>query len=403
MNILFLSISKAISNINNRGIYPDLLRYFASQGHHIYIVCPFERKDGKKTSMSTVNDSVHILGVRTLNLTKTNLLEKGLGTLLLQRQYYWAINKHFDAVNFDLVLYTTPPITFNSLIRKLKSRGAKTYLMLKDIFPQNAVDLGVLKKDGFIYRYFRKKEIALYQLSDTIGCMSPANVDYVLKENPWLDPKRVEVCPNSIELRENKPAADPDVIRKKYDLPENACICIYGGNLGAPQGIDFLIEVLAANQNRRDVFFIVAGSGTEYGKLQKFMSGTAPENVRLLPFLAHAEYDELMRISDIGLIFLSARFTIPNFPSRLLAYLENKMPVLLATDSNTDIGKIAETNGFGLWARSGEMQEYNSKLNWMVSDVQGRTEMGEKGFAFLTANYLVEHSYQRIMNSLEAS
>lgn len=77
------------------------------------------------------------------------------------------------------------------------------YLLLKDIFPQNAVDLQILNTNGmkkWIYRYFRKKEKSLYAFSNKIGCMSQANVDYILKNNPSIHDTKLEVCPNSIEL-----------------------------------------------------------------------------------------------------------------------------------------------------------------------------------------------------------
>ena len=94
---------------------------------------------------------------------------------------------YFADIKFDLILYSTPPITFYKAIEYVKKRdGAKTYLLLKDIFPQNAVDLGMMSKTGLkglIYKYFRKKEKKLYAISDKIGCMSQANVDYVLKHN----------------------------------------------------------------------------------------------------------------------------------------------------------------------------------------------------------------------------
>ena len=83
------------------------------------------------------------------------------------------------------------------------------YLLLKDIFPQNAVDLGMFSKGGLLYRMFRKKEERLYQLSDYIGCMSPANVDYILRHNREVDIHRVEVCPNSIELCKAEEQAYP--------------------------------------------------------------------------------------------------------------------------------------------------------------------------------------------------
>ena len=49
---------------------------------------------------------------------------------------------------------------------------------------------------SILYHYFRKKEKKLYQISDYIGCMSKANVEYILKHNPEIKQERVEVCPN---------------------------------------------------------------------------------------------------------------------------------------------------------------------------------------------------------------
>src|SRR5690606_23181917 len=110
---------------------------------------------------------------------------------------------------FDLVLYSTPPITLVKVIEFIKSQhGAFSYLLLKDIFPQNAVDMGMIKKNGFVYSRFRKKEIRLYDISDVIGCMSPANVRFILDHNADLRPEKVEVNPNSIEPKYTKYSAD---------------------------------------------------------------------------------------------------------------------------------------------------------------------------------------------------
>ena len=173
MNILFLTLSRIV-DINARGIYTDLIREFVRHGHSFYVVKPNERSLGRPTEL-TESCGVRILGVRTLNIQKTNVVEKGIGTLLLERQYYRAIKKYFKDIKFDLILYSTPPITFNKVIASLKSLyGARTYLLLKDIFPQNAVDLGMFPAGSLFHRFFRAKERRLYALSDMIGCMSPA-------------------------------------------------------------------------------------------------------------------------------------------------------------------------------------------------------------------------------------
>ena len=91
------------------------------------------------------------------------MIEKGIGTLLIERQFKVAIKKYICGVDFDLIIYSTPPITFPVVIQYLKAEypRARTYLLLKDIFPQNALDLGMLSTSGIkgiLYRYFRKKE-----------------------------------------------------------------------------------------------------------------------------------------------------------------------------------------------------------------------------------------------------
>ena len=174
MRILFLSLAR-FDDVNVRGIYSDLMREFIKRGNDVYIASPTERRFGKPTHLIDL-PNCHILKIKTLNIQKTNIIEKGIGTLLLESQFDRAIRKYWGVVKFDLVLYATPPITFNKVIERVKNRcGCRSYLMLKDIFPQNAVDLGMMKEGSLLHKMFRRKEERLYQISDRIGCMSPAN------------------------------------------------------------------------------------------------------------------------------------------------------------------------------------------------------------------------------------
>ena len=402
MNLLFMTMSR-IRDISQPGIYTDILRKFRKEHFQVYIVTPHERSEGLLTS---VNEScgVHILGVKTLNLQQSSIIEKGVGQLMVEYQYKRAIRKYFPNVHFDLILYSTPPITFTNLIRALQKSNpqAMTYLLLKDIFPQNAVDLGMITKTGLkgiLYNYYKRKEKILYRISDFIGCMSPANVDYLLKHNPEVAAEKVEVAPNSQELREVRISAEEIVsVRKKYCLPSDRPVFIYGGNLGKPQGIPFLISCLAANSQREDCHFVIVGSGTEAHHLKSWYLENKPSSVTVLEGLPKEEYDRLVRSCDVGLIFLDHRFTIPNYPSRLLSYLENKMPVLCATDPNTDIGRIAEDNGYGYWCESNSVEAFTSILDKMIhSDM---LSMGRNGYDFFKNNYLVENTYNAIISHI---
>lgn len=398
MDVLFLTISR-IQDIKSRGIYTDLMRRFRDEGHNVYIVTPYERQFGINTELKIIDD-VHILGVKTLNVQKANIVEKGIGTILIESQFKRAINLHLSNVSFDLILYSTPPITFTSVVRMLKKRNpnAVSYLLLKDIFPQNAIDLGFFSKKSPLYFFFRKKEIGLYKISDYIGCMSSANVDYVLKHNDFISKEKVEVAPNSIELISNNGNIDKIGIRQKYNLPIDKPIFIYGGNLGKPQGIDFLIECLEANKERVDLYFLIVGDGTEYNKIKTWFVTNYPKNAKLIQSLPKIEYDLLVQSCDVGLIFLDNRFTIPNYPSRLLSYLEYKMPIIAATDSNTDIGKIAEENGYGYSCNSEDVLSFTLAVGKIISNPSQIKKMGDAGYQFLFDNYLVEHTYKKIIS-----
>lgn len=403
MNVVFLTLAP-ITDIEERGIYHDLMRVFRDEGHLVYIVKSAERRLGQKTSLVD-SCGVKILHVKTLNVQKTNIIEKGIGTLLIESQFKSAIKKYLSDVKFDLITYSTPPITFTNVVKYLKCENpqAISYLQLKDIFPQNAVDIGMMKTTGvkgLLYKFFRNKEKALYKVSDYIGCMSPANVQFLLEHNPEIDASRVEVAPNSVELRDmsledGQEKAERYYIRRKYELPTDKPVFIYGGNLGKPQGIDYLVKCLEANKKRTDCYFVVVGTGTEYPRLEAWYNANLNHNVKLMQGLPKADYDLLVRSCDVGMIFLDHRFTIPNYPSRLLSYLENKMPVLCATDVNTDIGKIAEENGYGFWCESVKPEDFTALVDKMLAS--DRKAMGEKGYEFLKKNYLIEHTYNAIM------
>ena len=404
--MLFLTMS-IMRDVEQKGIYTDLMRKFRDEGHQVYVVTPCERRERQNTARFE-SAGVNILRVKTLNVQKTNVIEKGIGQVSLEMLYQRAIDKYYKGIAFDLILYSTPPITIPNVIAKMKKRNPKamSYLMLKDIFPQNAIDLGMLTKTGikgFLYRSFRKKEKTIYALSDFIGCMSPANVKYVIKHNPEVDPKIVEICPNSYEIPDEtnkklKDSTNHNAIRTKYNLPLDKPIFIYGGNMGKPQGIPFLIKCLDANKNREDCHFLIVGNGFDYPKLEEWYKENKPTAVSLFQSLPKEDYDQLADACDVGLIFLDHRFTIPNYPSRLLPYLMSRKPIIACTDPNCDTGQLAVENGYGMYCESNNVGAFTCIVNEMLrSDLK---EMGDNAYKFYLNNYTVQHTYDAIMKHL---
>lgn len=397
MNVLFLTLF-AFDSIQERTLYTDLLREFVKNGHHVYAISPVEKRQNQETHMIE-EENATILRLQIGNTQKTNVIEKGISTVMIEPTFKKAIREYFSNVKFDLVLYSTPPITLVSAVEYVKKRdGAKTYLLLKDIFPQNAVDIGIMSKSGLkglLYKHFRRQEKKLYRISDRIGCMSQANVDYVLKHNPEVDPEIIEVCPNSFDVIDKSvDAKTRRQIREKYGIPLDKKVFIYGGNLGKPQGVPFLIECLKKCRDIEDAYFLIVGDGTEYGVLESFVEQDHPANVKLMKRLPKEDYDTMVGACDIGLIFLDHRFTIPNFPSRLLAYMQAKLPVLAATDPNTDIGKVIVDGGFGWWCESNDADRFAQLIGAIANRVQ--EDSNDHIFNYLQNHYSVKEAYKII-------
>lgn len=399
MNVLFLSIG-GVADLNENAVYPDLLRCFRDSGHSVCVVCQREKRMGLPTQIKT-EYGIQVLRVQTGNITKVGLVEKGISMLLIGSQFKRAIDKNFPGIKFDLILYSTPPITLASTIAYIKKRDkAFTYLMLKDIFPQNALDIGLLSKSGLrgiIYRYFKHQEKKLYSQSDIIGCMSEANVQYLKNNNKDIDPAKVEVCPNTINplIAENM---DRNAVRNKFGFPNNKTVFVYGGNFGKPQDVDYIIEVLISNTDSTDRHFVMCGSGTDFYKIRNYVSSSNCTHVTVIDNLNKYDYGQLLDACDVGLIFLDYRFTIPNFPSRLLDYMNHSIPVLAATDRDTDVGKVILDGHFGWWCESNGSEGFKTVVDEVCAmPVDEQHRMGANGRKYLETNFTTKHAFETIL------
>ena len=402
MKILFVSIG-GLADLSENAVYPDLLRCFYENGHDVYVICQREKRTGLPTELN-VECGIHVLRVQTGNITKSGLIEKGVSTLLIGSIFKKAIKRQFKGIRFDLVLYTTPPITVSKAVKYIKKRDrAFTYLMLKDIFPQNAVDINILRKKGvkgIIYKYFRHNEKQLYNVSDFIGCMSNANVDYIKRNNTYVDHDKIGLCPNTIDpLIETQ--VDKGELRKSLSLPSDKIVFVYGGNFGKPQDVDYIIDVLESNVNRDDCHFIMCGSGTDFYKIKEYAKKGTCSHITVIDSLNKQKYEQLLEACDVGLLFLDHRFTIPNFPSRILDYMNHKLPVLAATDLNTDIGKVITEGGFGWSCESNNIADFNIIVDEILANRKILTDKGIAGRRYLEKYYHTKVAYDSIVKAFD--
>lgn len=396
MKVLYISSTHA--GMHESSIYYDLMQEFVANGHEVTIAYAREKRLNLKTELYTQNN-MRYLGIRTGNISKNkNLIEKGISLLSIDPLFKHNIKKYLGHESFDLVLYSTPPITFIRTLKYLRSssKDIYIYLMLKDIFPQNAVDIEMMKENSLIHRFFKRKEKILYNLVDKVGVMSPANKDYFIKHNPEHE-NIVEILPNAIKLRD----ISLNYTREDFGISSDKVVFVYGGNLGYPQAIEFLVECAKSIEDLENVEFVVAGTGSKQNIIEEYIERNNPKNFKYLGQLPKDKYDELVFNCDVGLIFLDYRFTIPNYPQRLLSYMQAKLPIVSVSDIATDIGSIAEENHYGFHVDSTDTEAFRDVILKLSTDKKLIEQMGNKAYSYLVEQYTVESAYEIIKGNFK--
>jgi len=395
MRILFIS-SDYPRPEKGANIYTDLADALNKNGHIVKVVVAEEKKKIDKTTLFEENGII-VLRVKIGNLYEIGFVEKALTFLTISRKLKNSIKKYFNHDDFDLILFQSPPLTMHSVVKwAMKKYKANSYLMMKDIFPQNGVDIGLYSKNSLIYKYFRSEEKKLYEVASKIGCMSEGNIKYLMEHNN-VDFKKFEIFRNTVKITDNDLTQDEkDRIRKKYGIEKNDVVAIFGGNFGRPQGLDFMLKVLKEYKNDKNVKFILIGRGTEKERIFSKIKDEKYNNVLTYDFIPRAEYENLTRASDVGLIFLDKRFTIPNYPSKTLSYFECSLPIMAAIDKNTDYGEMLINENCGFWVESGDIREYKKYFDVLLKDKELRLEMGKNGRKYFEEECDVEKSVKII-------
>ncbi|WP_349351033.1 MULTISPECIES: glycosyltransferase family 4 protein [unclassified Flagellimonas] len=376
-------------------LYTDLMQEFGEKGHDVLVVAPAYEKGNYGCR---VEGNVKVLRVKTLPLFKVGAIKKGIANLLLPYQYKRAIKKNGN-LDFDLVILPTPPITLFSVASWLKAKTkAKIYLILRDIFPQNAVDLKMMKEDGLFHRYFRKQELKLYQLADAIGCMSKANIAYVEEHNPTLDRSKLHLLPNWEKIPAPISKDGIEEVSSKLGVSDKF-MAIFGGNLGKPQQLENIVQLAKSCEDIDDVFFLILGSGTESERVRELISKNNLTNIRLVDRVPKKEYVQILAATDVGLISLSEKFTIPNFPSKVLTYFGLKKPVLASLDLSTDFGQMLDETKSGLWSKAGDIDAFKKNLLWMYNNREKAMKMGQNGYDYMKNHLTPEKAYNTIMEN----
>lgn len=394
MKVLFLMLDMP-TDLNSSNLYLDLALEFKEYQHEIYVIAPA----GLNQKTGLYNErGLNVLRVATLKQNGVrSILKKGLAQLLLPYQYRSAYNKFMKDQSFDLILMPTPPITLTKLVIHIKKNTkALFYLILRDIYPQGAADIGLVRF-RFIYQYLRKLEIITYKTADIIGCMSPGNIEYIKKHNAYLDNRKLTLLPNW--QKETNMAELTMNVRKKYKL-EDKYIVLFGGTIGYAQKVDNIVILAEHYWDDNNIVFLVIGNGVMKQYLKDKVTDKQLNNVIFFDSLPRDEYLNFVKSADVGLITIDERFTVPTIPSKTTSYLSMKLPVLAIIDQHTDYGQIIDEAKAGLWSIGGDNDKLFENFDRLYKDKNLRMAFGEKGYEYFLENLTSKHAYNTIIKDI---
>lgn len=396
MKILFLMIKYTNGS---SGLYEELIEEFIEQGNEVYIATINERRNKESTQLIEENNK-KILKIKTGNMFRTNFIEKGLTTISLGYLFKKNIKKYWNDIDFDVVIQNTPPITFTPVVEWLKQKkDTVSYLILRDIFPQNALDLGIIKNKT-LFNYFRRKEKKLYEFSDLIGCMSKGNINYLLEHNSEISKNKVHILRNWGKIKE-RININRKELREKYNYYKDDFVLIFGGNMGKPQELDFLLEVAKELLEEKNIKFLFVGQGTERERLKQKSKEMELLNVKFIDFIPREDYEKVLTMCDLGIISLSSKFTIPNIPSKTIDYFKLSLPVIAFVDKNTDYSVILEREAeAGLSSLHGDMKKAKDNILKFYEDKKLREDFGKNGRDYYERYLGVDIAYDTILREV---
>jgi glycosyltransferase involved in cell wall biosynthesis len=372
----------------------DLSCEFRGRGHEVIVLTP---SDAVRQSVELSQESgIRIARIKTGKLKGARKQVRALREILLSSTF-WRKGKRFFAENpCDLIVFYSPTIFWGSLVRKLKDLWqCPAYLILRDIWPQFLLDVGELRP-GLLYRFFKSKEVEQNDAADTIGVLSPGDLQYFAQQFPAAN-YELEVLHNWAPL--NEQLDSQTTYRKQLGL-EDKVIFFYGGNFGVAQDLTNIVRLARNLKNEPRVFFLLVGWGSETDRLRSLIRDEHLSSIRLLPAVSQQEYLSIVSEIDVGLISLDRRFNIQNIPGKLTAYLSNAKPVLASVNPGNDLIQILEQSNAGLCCINGEDAKLAACALTLSSDSELRGILGRNGRRLFEAAFSVVNAADQVLRTV---
>lgn len=322
----------------------DLAQAFIEEGHQVTVITPDSTP--KQNIRITQQDGVRLVQVKAFETKDINYVSRTLAEFINPFLIWQKLKKSSEFINtqYDGIIWYSPTIFWGPLIKRLKRQfKVKAYLILRDIFPDWALDLGLLK-NGLGYQFLKTVENFQYQQADIIGVQSPNNLKYFNKKNPKVQ-ATVQVLWNWIgEIKEIP--CPIDLSKTIFARRKNF---IYAGNMGIAQDMDRIIDLARALKNNLEIGFVLIGRGSELERIQVACQVENLDNIIFFNEINPAELPGLFKQCAVGMIALDSRHSSHNIPGKFLSYLLSGLPVLAIGNPGNDLEDIIKSNNIGIY------------------------------------------------------
>jgi len=374
----------------------DLAQELLQLGHEPIIITPSE--DLHKACISETIDGIQVFRLSTLKTINVGNIKRGINEILLPFIILYRIRKsNFPIKELNAIVWYSPTIFFGPVVKFLKSSSnCPSYLILRDIFPEWTLDLGILKK-GPIYYLFKLVAKYQYSVADIIGVQTSSNLKYL--ENWVKKPNRkLEVLNNWLSLAHSQKTS----ISLTGTCLNGRKIFIYIGNMGIAQGMDILIDLAESMKNRRDVGFLFVGRGTEVENLQTSVADKKLDNILFYNEIDSKEIPSLLDMCHIGLIALDPRHKSHNIPGKFLTYMQAGLPVLARINGGTDLVDLIKDENVGRVYIGNKVDDFRNLAEELIDNENDLKAMSERGHFLSQKMFSSNHAAKQIVSSLSS-
>jgi glycosyltransferase involved in cell wall biosynthesis len=351
----------------------DLAQQFAALGHQPVVIVPSMTSDEPWTVER--REGVDVLRIAARPTRSATHFRRALAEMWLPFAMLRNVRKsQFHSTKWDLIVWYSPPIFFGPLIWALRrASGARTYLILRDIFPEWAFNLGIIRK-GPVYFLFKAVAAFQYAVADTIGVQTESNLAYL--------PNWTKSAHRRIEVLHNWLTTTPNVgcsIQIARTSLAGRKIFVYIGNMGVAQGIEIFLELIERLRDRGDIGFIFVGRGSEFSKLEAERVSRDLNNVLFFDEIDPSEIPGLLAQCEVGLVALHPSHKTHNIPGKFVSYVQYGLPVLARVNGGTDLEKLIEEKAVGKVYSGNLVAELKRLAEELADNDALRHSMSERG------------------------